>query len=182
MTEQITPEMLRESLIAEANTLGIKFQANISNERLQERIKMHREELAEKAEQAEPVETTTASRTAQIQKEAKKLVRVRITLLNASKRQLGGEFVTGGNSVIGRVTKFIPYDSKYYVNGYHIPQIIYNILKERKFMVPVYERKNGIENTHFEASPEFAIEVLPQLTREELAALAKEQSMAGSVE
>ncbi|ADU79206.1 hypothetical protein F362_gp55 [Enterobacter phage EcP1] len=171
---QISEEAMREALRAEATTLGISFSPNISNETLQKRIEEHRAELAEKSK-GEP-EVNTQGFVVKNKMDAEKLVRVRITLMNQDKRQMTGEIISVGNSVVGFYKKFIPFDPKFYENGYHVPQIIVNALIGKKHSVAIPAKVNGIDTTTFQLVPEFHVEILPALTEDELKALAKEQS------
>jgi len=174
-----------------ATLLGVKFSNNISIETLKAKIKEHMEPKREDTEVAskEP-ETKKASegkvlseeelkikRRNEIRKEATKLIRVRITNHNPAKSRLPGEIFTVANSVIGTVRKFIPYDGAT-ENGYHIPKCIYDFLKTRKFVerkkVKTRDGERMIETPRLE----FAIEVLPPLTPEELKQLALQQAAA----
>ncbi|WP_199097225.1 hypothetical protein [Dyella sp. ASV21] len=110
--------------------------------------------------------------------EQMKLVRIRVTNLNPAKKDLRGEIFTVANAILGTVRKFVPYGEDT-DNGYHVPQIIYNELKEKKF-VSVKTKKGEHGQMHVEQRlvPEFALEVLPPLTKEELNQLARQQAAA----
>lgn len=105
-----------------------------------------------------------------------RLIRVRITNLNPSKKDLPGEIFTFANEVLGTVKKFIPYGEAT-ENGYHIPFCIYTQLKEREFL-NIRTRKDSRGRTVIEQSMarEFALEILNQLTPTELARLAASQA------
>ena len=111
------------------------------------------------------------------------LIRCRIANLNPSKRDLRGEIFTVANKYVGTVRKFIPYGEAT-DNGYHIPHIIYEQLKTRKFL-QVNTRNDRSAGNQIVVDqrwvPEFSIEVLPQLTQEELDKLAASQAAAGGV-
>lgn len=109
-----------------------------------------------------------------------KLVRVRIQNLDDKKKDLPGEIFTVANEYIGTVRKYIPYGEAS-DDGYHIPFCIYTMLKDRKFLsIRTGKGKNGTPKVETRWSREFAIEVLPPLTPEELERLAQAQIAAGS--
>jgi len=116
-----------------------------------------------------------------LMQEQMKLVRLRISCMNTQKSDLQGEIITVGNKYIGTVRKFVPYGEKTQ-DGWHVPYCIYEYLKNKKFLKinSRDETKNGqkVTRTDAEMLPEFAIEVLPPLTKEELENLAIAQLRA----
>lgn len=158
-----------------ADLMGISYSKNVSLELLRARVNAKLEESNLKAEETqEKVDVRK-----QIQKEQLRLVRVRLTCMNPDKKAWRGEIFTIANSVIGTVKKFVPYDPKFYANGYHIPYCIYNHLKDKTYMdIKTHDTGSRVEvTTSFPL--EYSIEVLPALTKEELAELATAQ-MAGN--
>jgi len=113
----------------------------------------------------------------QLYAEQMKLVRVRIQNLNPAKKDLPGEIFTVANSFLGAVRKFVPYGEQT-ENGYHLPFIIYQQLKNREFLQIKVRKVNGKEQIETSMAREFALEVLPQLTTQELARLAATQAAA----
>jgi hypothetical protein len=111
------------------------------------------------------------------------LVRCRITNLNPSKKDLPGEIFCVGNELIGTVRKYIPY-GEVTDDGYHIPTILFNELDSRRFqhIRTVKDRRTGRTEVKTSWAKEFALEVLPQLTKDELNRLANAQAAAGSVD
>lgn len=107
-----------------------------------------------------------------------KLVRLRITNLNPSKKDLPGEIITFANRILGSVRKFVPFGEAT-DNGYHVPYCIYQLLKDREF-VNIKTRKDSRGRVHIESNMarEFALEVLDPLTTVELARLSAAQSAA----
>lgn len=109
------------------------------------------------------------------------LVRVRITNLNPAKKEVPAEWVTVGNSHLGVVRKLIPFGEST-DNGYHIPKILLDELRSRKFL-SLKMRKDPVTKQEIPDQQwvnEFAIEELPYLTREELDRLAREQAARAS--
>lgn len=173
------------ALKARAKTMGLKVSPKIGLERLKAKIEAKLNPSTE--EDVDPGEETEVQRKARIRKkqiaEQMALVRCRIANLNPSKRDLRGEIFTVANKYVGTVRKFIPYGEAT-DNGYHIPQILYEQLKTRKFL-QVNTRNDRAAGNQIVVDqrwvPEFSIEVLPQLTQEELDKLAASQAAAGGV-
>lgn len=107
----------------------------------------------------------------------KALRRVRIQCMNPAKREWPGEIISVGSAKHGTYKKFIPFDGE----PYHIPQIIYDVLKEKKCTlfrtVRNHDGRGGTKREGYLAD-EFAIQDLPPLTREELEELAEKQALA----
>jgi hypothetical protein len=73
-------------------------------------------------------------------REALSLVRVNITCKDPMKTSWTGELFSAGNDVIGSVTKYVQFNTEI---GYHLPRIIYNVLKTKKCTIFVNKRVNG---------------------------------------
>lgn len=168
-----------------AKMMGLKLPPKIGLEKLKAKIEAKLNPTVE--EDVDPGEETEIQRKARIRKkqitEQMVLIRCRIANLNPSKRDLRGEIFTVANKYVGTVRKFIPYGEAT-DNGYHIPNIIYEQLKTRKFL-QVNTRNDRSAGNQIVVDqrwvPEFSIEVLPQLTPEELDKLAASQAAAGGV-
>lgn len=161
-----------------ATLLGIKFSNNIGVDTLRAKVN---EKLEEKSIKEESQLTKSAIR-AKMRKEQLKLVRIRLTLMNPAKKAWRGEIFTIANSVIGTIKKFVPYNPKFYTNGYHVPYCIYSMLKDKKFLNISTEEVNGKIQVRTDFVPEFSIEVLPNLTEEELLELATEQAAGNRID
>lgn len=168
-----------------AKMMGLKLSPKIGLEKLKAKIEAKLNPIAE--ETMDLGEETEVQRKARIRKKQKleqmALIRCRIANLNPSKGDLRGEIFTVANKYVGTVRKFIPYGEAT-DNGYHIPQIIYEQLKTRKFL-QVNTRNDRSAGNQIVVDqrwvPEFSIEVLPKLTQEELDKLAASQAAAGGV-
>lgn len=97
-----------------------------------------------------------------------------------------GQFITAGNDAIGTVTKFIPFQPGFYENGYHIPQIILDVMRSMEHTrFPKKKDKFGATLDDYDKArmvKDFTIEILPQLTQAELDDLAEQQSATRSLE
>lgn len=194
-----------EVLKERATQLGLKFGPNIGVDLLRARVNavlngdadlsdVDEEEFEEEETKevvsvkpkldkklAEKFGETPQEKRERLRKEAFKLVRVRIQCMNPLKKSLQGEVFTVSNSIIGTYRKFVPYNIES-EEGWMVPQIMLNMLRERQFNNVRYERKNGVNVPKANLVKEFAIEVLPQLTQKELTEMARRQAMAKSVD
>ena len=179
-------------LRAKLSKLGIASSPNSSLELL--RAKLAEAEgntepstlAQEEVTETKPTETkaveSKADITNRVKKEATKLIRVRIKNLNPYKQDLHGEIFTVANEVIGKVSKYVPYDDA--GDSYHIPNCIYKMLLSKKYLQvktitdPVSKTRRITQSW----VPEFSIEILPQLTTEQLEELAFKQEAARKFE
>lgn len=191
-----------------AKLMGIQFSNNIGVEALKAKIEEKRaamEAAAQPKQEPAPAATQTAAQTGNgagainaltgnetrparpkslrqyLRDEKMKLIRLRITNLDPKKKDLPGEIITVANEYIGTVRKFVPF-GEVTDNGFHVPQCIYDLLKERTF-VSIKTRKDqkGQTIVEHQNAREFALEILPQLTPEELAQLSAAQAAAGGL-
>ena len=181
----------REALKARCQLLGIQTQGNQSNDTLRALIRAKQEEMDVAARQANPaafdeaVETSegrTPSLREYLKTEALKLVRVRISCMNPQLAKMGSVIITTGNEYTGTVRKVVFFGEKT-ENGYHIPQIILNVLQRRKFQQVVEERNHkGHLVPRARWMKEFNIEILPPLTQKELNALKDRQLATNAID
>ena len=177
------------TLKARADMLGIPYHPSIGVEKLKAKIEAKLNDTADEAADEDPVKApevvvapveTEGQKRQRLRKQAAELVRIRVTCMNPAKREWEGEIITAGNSAVGTFKKYIPFNAD---EGWHVPRIIYNQLVERECQVFV-TTKDGRGNSvrRGKSIKEFAIEVLPQLTQEELDELARRQAMAKSID
>lgn len=178
-----------------ANVMGVTFSNNIGIEALRKRIDdklagMNTDEVPEAETNAFTGATTktevgskavTPTLRQYLFDENMKMVRVKITNLDPKKREWPGEIKTVANKYIGTVRKFIPFGDAT-DEGYHIPQCIYKMLKRCKYQDIKVVKKNGKETVTSRWVSEYAIELLPPLSQEELRQLATAQQAVGSVD
>lgn len=182
-----------QSLKNKASMMGIAFSNNIGEEALAKKIeeKLSGPVSAAPSSQLNPLDGDVAGskpkakmtlRQRQIA-EQMALTRVRITCMNPQKKDLQGEIYTVANEYIGNVRKFIPYGEAS-EGGYHIPKCLLTMLQEKKFLqiTTVKDKRTGTTRPVTKEVREFAIEILPPLTREELDELATAQMAAGSID
>ncbi len=161
------------ALKARADMMGVKYHPSISLEKLKEKITAHMN-AGEDKPTAEPEMDRAA-----LQKSASELMRIRVTCMNPAKKEWEGEIFTVGNAVVGTFKKYVPFNAD---EGWHVPRIIYEQLKDRECQVFTTVRDSrGNSTRKGKLIKEFAIEILPNLTEEEIKELAQRQAMAKSV-
>ena len=118
-----------------------------------------------------------------IRAQALRQFRVRITNLDPTDAPLNGAIITVQNKYTGKVSKYVPYGDES-ENGYHIPFILLEHLKEAKFPLrkEVKGGRFGVKTYKTTMVNKFAIEVLPHLTVEELTQLAQHQRASQSID
>lgn len=168
-----------------ADQLGVSYSNNIGLETLKERVAKAMEGDKDKEEPAKkeaPATENSAGPTRnELRKEAEKLIRIRYTNMNPLKKDVPGEFFTVANGIIGTIKKYVPYGAAS-ENGWHVPNVIYKMMKRKTFTVTTTKRdEQGRPYQTRVERKEFAIEVLPPLTKEELEKLAKDQRASGRV-
>ena len=158
-----------------AELMGVKFHPSISLEKLREKVNAAISDVQKDPEAEAPKKNSRL----EAQRKASELVRIRVTCMNPAKKEWEGEIFTVGNSTVGTFKKYVPFNAD---EGWHVPWIIYEQLKERECQVFVTKRdERGNTTRTGKLIKEFAIEVLPNLTEEELKDLAQRQAMAKSV-
>lgn len=179
-----------------AKVMGIPFSNNISLETLRKRVgdKMEGKDEPEvnplagdseiAAITAAPKKLDAKQNALALRKlmlrEQMKLVRVRITNMDPKKKDLPGEIWTVSNEYLGNVRKMIPYGEQT-DDGFHIPYCLFRLLQSKRFLHirTVKDRVTGLERQEKQWVKEFSLDVLPDLTKEELARLAATQAAAG---
>lgn len=183
MTDTVDSELPQDELTAlkaRADLMGVSYHPSIGLEKLREKVNAAMSPPAEKTPVvlSKAVETVNEAKL-RLRKECSKLVRLRLTCMNPAKKEWEGEIFTCGNSVVGTFTKYVPFNND---EGWHVPQIIVNMLEERKcqvFYTAVDSRGN--KSRKGKLIKEFAVEILPDLSPSELHDLAQRQAMGNTV-
>lgn len=174
--------LMLEDLKAKAKLLGVSFHPAIGYEKLAEKIRdfeMLKEAgvtMTKEVEADAPKALSKGQKIKAMRDEALKLIRVNIVCMNPAKRQWNGEIISIGNANLPTQKKFVPFNTP---NGYHIPQIMLDVLKDREYLFFYDEQVKstfGVQTVRRgRREKEFAIQVLPPLTEEELKELARVQ-------
>ena len=168
-----------------ADVMGISYHPSIGLDKLKEKVNAVLTDgpVTATEEETKPSDTKTETegqRKLRLKKEASKLVRIRVTCMNPNKKEWEGEIFTVSNAVVGTYKKMVPFNLD---EGYHVPQIIYEQLKERKCQVFQTVKDNrGNKMRKGKLINEFNIEVLPPLTEAELKDLAQRQALSHAVD
>lgn len=170
-----------------ATLMGLKFHPSISLDKLREKVNTatdesdgpDSEDVSAKVV-APVIEETVNQKHNRLKKEALALVRIRLTCMNPAKAEWEGEIFTIGNARIGSVKKFVPFNAD---DGWHVPAIILKQLQERQCQVFVSAKDaRGNNVRRGKLIKEFAIEILPPLTKTELEELARRQAMSKAID
>lgn len=181
---QISPKEELEALKAKADLMGISYHPSIGVEKLREKIRAKLNDEPEVTEtepmvNAKEVVETAGQKRSRIKEEMSKLVRVRVTCMNPAKKEWEGEIISAGNSIVS-FTKYVPFNTE---EGWHVPNFIYQVMKDRQCQIfTTVTDSRGNKTRKGKLIKEFAIEVLPLLTKEELHDLAQRQAMAKSID
>jgi len=167
----------------EAEALGLKVPGNMSKPKLEAKIEAAKE-LADKytkEEVSEPKVEEAPQRELTEKEKAKRygarLRRVRITCHDPQFKKHNGLIRAAGSSLYF-VKRFVPFN-----RITHIEQVIYDFMKETQFQwfEEKINRTTGRKYKVPRSSPAFVIEDLPDLTKEELEELAKDQAARGAI-
>ncbi len=177
------------TLKARADMLKIDYHPSIGLEKLRVKVAAAMADDPKDADKnppaaalpvAAPEVESDHARLRRLKREAHELVRIRITNMNPSKKDWEGEIFTVGNSLIGTISKFVPFNSD---EGWHVPRIMYEQLIARQCQVFVtLKTKGGVSVRQGKLIKEFGIEVMPALTADEIHDLAQRQAMSKSID
>ena len=170
------------TLKARADLIGVSYHPSIGVDKLREKVN------AALAGKILPLEASTPPTLAQVAQESEgerlfrlrneqlALVRIRLACMNPNKAEWDGEIFTVGNSLVGTITKYVPFNAD---EGWHVPQILLDTLMDRQCQIFVTGKtKNGVSTRQGKLIKEFSIQLLPPLTQDELHDLAQRQAMA----
>ena len=188
LTEATIPDEL-ELLKARADLLQISYHPNIGLDKLKNKVAnaMAGEVVPDAPVSANPKAAPRLFMTHDEykneqrnmgRKNVNRLVRCNVSCMNPDKSEWLGEIISVGSSKLGTFKKYVPFNID---GGYHIPYIIYEALKERKYTTYTTVKGNlGQKVRKGKLTNEFNIQVLPPLTSDELKDLKQQQAMSGS--
>lgn len=157
-----------ESLKQIAENKGISFGPNIGVSTLKRKI----EDFDAKMDIAASKREQKSKTRHEAQKEALKLVRVVVNSNDPAKKELQGEWMSVGNSLLGTHTKYVLFGHEYHLTEFMVKQLElkqYRTSRSFKDRDGVRRRKNYFHRA-------YNIERLPALTEKELAELRTQQS------
>ena len=166
-----------------ADLMGLDYHPSIGVDKLRSKVLTALTNASE-GDIVAAVETVQAesakARQFRLRNEANKLVRIRVSCMNPAKKEWDGELLTAGNSVVGSFTKFVPFNVE---DGWHVPHIIYLQLLQRQCQIFITVKDaRGNNSRKGKLIKEFAIEVLDDLSGDELQDLAQRQAMSNAID
>lgn len=166
-------------LKAQADRMGISYKANISLTTLKAKIKLVQDGESLEPEASRVDNTTQEDKAAEVYQEAMKLVRVQITPLDTNKAtNYDCDFFTAGNSVVGNVTRNIPFG-----RPWHVEQILVNAIKEKTYQqFTTKKNAQGADVVTKRNVPAYSVVELPPLSAQELKELADLQARTNALE
>lgn len=195
-TEVTIPDEL--TLLKErADTMGVVYHPNIGikklKAKLEEKMSGVVEDPTEAAEEMDTIDSsqvvakaniftpgvkeTPAQLKAKRKQDALSMVRIRVTCMNPIKGNMKGDIVCVGNSELGMIKKFVPFNAE---QGWHVPNIILQEMKAKRYMSH-YEVKIGNKKIkRNKLVPEYAIEIMAPLTSKEMNELKQRQIIANT--
>ena len=162
------------TLKARADMLGITYHPSIGIDKLKEKIS------AVTSTQSKQPEFAVESVKEDPKADALRLIRIRLQCMNPAKKEWEGEIISVGNSAVGTVKKYIPFNAD---EGWHVPKMLFDYLNEKQcqvFITVKDARGNSIRKGKL--IKEFAIDVLPPLTPAELQEMARRQALGRNVD
>lgn len=175
MEQTMSEETELQSIKDQLDSLGVTYHPNTGFEKL--KTLLAKATVNEKEETVSTKETKSETKLTPMQ-EATRLIRVIVTPVDPLKKLSQGEIFTVSNDVIGTIRKYIAFNTE---DGYHVPKIILDMLKEKKYTAIIQTKGSGDTKTTTRELPAFNIVELEPLTQKELDALAAKQSSAGLV-
>lgn len=176
------------ALKARADLMGVSYHPSIGLEKLREKVNAalapaDEDEVAAPAPDPQSKNQKALREAEERRKhilDATRLIRIRVSCMNPNKKELEGQIITVGNSVVGTLKKFVPFNIE---DGWYVPHMIYETLRDAECQI-FMSKKDARGNTYRAGKmiKEFAIEILPDLTQEELKDLAQRQAMAKSLD
>jgi len=168
-----------KELKVEAEALGIDIPGNISKAKLEAKINKVRDAINEPVQNPESEKADdNDTREERLRKDASRLMRVRITCHDPQFKKHHGVTRAAGSTIFF-VRRFVPFN-----RITHIEKVLYDFMKDTQYQwfEEKTNRETGRKYKVPRSSPAFVIEDLPQLTKEELATLAKDQQARGAIE
>ena len=174
----------------DADALGIPYHHRAGAAKIQALIDAHEPQMDDSPDLPGPVlnrvpvdpvipmtaEKFNRDRLAQNRKRVAQLVRCRVTCMNPNKKEWPGEIISVGSAKLGTFKKYVPFNTG---EPYHLPRIIFDVLKEKKCSVFFNETNaQGHKVRKSRLINEYALDELPRLTKEELKDLEQRQAMA----
>ena len=158
-----------DKLKTQAQIMGIEYRDDITEKALRKR-------LMDTLAAAQEGDVLTNAELTELSQESNKLIRCIITPTASHMKDLQGQLFSVGNSVLGYISKYILFNAEY-----HVPKIILDHIKQVETQYFVNKKVNGQIVKESKMAKAFSVQELPNLTKTELAELAKAQAARGAV-
>jgi len=152
-----------ENLKTQADILKLDYKANITAKDLRKQI------MAELTS-FDDSEGTSEKDRADMIAENTKLVRCMVMPVAAHMRDYQGQLFGAGNSVLGIVSKFVLFNTEY-----QVPNIILKQIQAQEMQFFTTRRVNGQDVRESKMRKAFNVDILDQITQEELDELSRSQ-------
>lgn len=184
LTQEELDAQEKASLLERAKQMNLKVSNNISLKTLREKVNNAIEGIPPEPTPEEEVEAEMGvarlnMTRSELNKKARRLIRLRYTNMNPAKAKIPGEVIVVANGVIGTIRQVVPFGEAAQA-GFHVPYAIYQYMKKKKF--PMHQKgKDGRDDSYSGSRwvNEYNIEVLPPLTKEQIAKIARKQMAEG---
>ncbi len=165
-----------QELKEQANEIGLKYSPNIGEAKLQEKLNAAIMEKAAKPTRKEVGETAEEKRVRK-RKESLALVRVKVACFDPTMKKKAGTYIMASNSLVGTVRKFIQFNKPWLM-----PKILVNVMEESMYQAWVPGKTEfGITQMVSSMEPRYNITHMAQITPQELASIAKRQTVTESL-
>lgn len=164
-----------------ADMLALDYHSNIPTEKLKDLVQAKLAEQGAMGTKGSKYASMLAPEVRSMQDQATQLVRFKINVLDPSKANWSGMYVTVGNDNLAPVKRAI-----YFIEeAWHAERIIIEYLKAARYASRPKENNPRLKGTFNKYNktrllPMFHIQELPPLTQEELEDLAKYQAQNGT--
>lgn len=177
--EQVVENSMKAALMERGRILGINIHVNTSTENMMVMVNqalLYKNHAAPDA----TIPFTVSTDVAVARKEAERLIRVRVNNLDPTKSKIDSQPFGFSNSVIGTIQKVVPFDEEI---GFHIPHVLLDVIRGTKYRVTRYRKDDkGNDIPYSVELPSFSVEVLPDLTGDEIEAIKQRQLSQQTIE
>lgn len=146
-----------ETVKSQLELLNVKFHHNASLKTLQGLLAD-----ATKPTESEQEATVASAGIKECAERALKLFRCTISANDPGKRQLKGEFITTGNTILGHKTYFVPYNCVA-AEDFVLPQIVIDALRDRRFLSKTEDMVSDVHSRSFYMAPTFTVGILGEV-------------------
>lgn len=175
MSAAQTDKELKAELIKQGEELGLSIHPNTSLANMIQMVNMGLIFSHHKAPDA-PIKSVVIKDKVAARRQAEKLVRVKVSNLDPTKKAYSAQAFGFSNSVVGTIRKVVPFDVD---EGFHIPEVLLDVIRNVKHRVTKYRTKiHGGSEVQIPYSVEvssYGIEILPALSADELEVIKQRQ-------